>query len=55
MRSIDHIGAPADVATTVESQQRDARRPLLIEYAPQSPPVSPFRGLIRAPSLYEAD
>ena len=32
-----------------------AKRPLVIEYAPQSAPVTPYRALIRAPSSYQAD
>lgn len=32
-----------------------AKRPLVIEYAPQSAPVTPHRALIRAPSSYQAD
>ena len=32
-----------------------AKRPLVIEYAPQSAAVTPFRAVIRAPSSYQAD
>jgi hypothetical protein len=38
-----------------ESGENDGRRPLLIEYAPLSAPVTPFRGVTRPPSEYEAD
>lgn len=42
--------APAEV-----SAARTTKRPLVIEYAPQSAPVTPFRAVIRPPSSYQAD
>ena len=54
MKSMQRAGsgvtAPAEV-----SEVRGSKRPLLIEYAPQSAPVTPFRAVIRPPSSYQAD
>jgi hypothetical protein len=44
---------PAQVAQRPERSA--AKRPLMIEYAPQSAAVTPFRAVIRAPSSYQAD
>ena len=45
-------GADAPVEVT---EARGSKRPLVIEYAPQSAPVTPFRAVIRPPSSYQAD
>ncbi len=54
MQPLKHAGrsdsAPAETATA-----RTTKRPLVIEYAPQSAPVTPFRAVIRRPSSYQAD
>jgi hypothetical protein len=54
MQPLKHAGrtdsAPAETATA-----RTTKRPLVIEYAPQSAPVTPFRAVIRPPSSYQAD
>ncbi len=42
-------------ASTAATEARGSKRPLLIEYAPQSAPVTPFRAVIRPPSSYQAD
>ncbi|GEM_PF-341419 len=39
-------------ASKVSSSQK---RPLVIEYAPRSAPVTPYQGVARPPSAYEAD
>jgi hypothetical protein len=44
----------ADVSAS-GTATRGSKRPLLIEYAPQSAPVTPFRAVIRPPSSYQAD
>jgi hypothetical protein len=44
---------PAQVAQRPEGSA--AKRPLMIEYAPQSAAVTPFRAVIRAPSSDQAD
>ena len=41
--------------TAAVPESDSAKRPLVIEYAPQSAPVTPHRALIRAPSSYQAD
>lgn len=41
--------------STAATEIRDSKRPLLIEYAPQSAPVTPYRAVIRPPSSYQAD
>jgi hypothetical protein len=44
------------VAVTAEvSEEGAVKRPLVIEYAPQSAPVTPFRAVISAPTSYQAD
>lgn len=54
MKSMQHtisqVNAPAEV-----SEARGSKRPLVIEYAPQSAPVTPFRAEVRPPSSYQAD
>ena len=55
MRPMNTVTQQERPAATVESFGAAEKRPLIIKYAPQSPPVSPFRAVIRAPSLYEAD
>ena len=54
MKSLKH--AQTEVAATPEaSEGSEAKRPLVIEYAPQSAAVTPFRAVIRPPSSYQAD
>lgn len=46
----------SEVADTYQVPEGStAKRPLVIEYAPQSAAVTPFRAVIRAPSSYQAD
>jgi hypothetical protein len=46
----------AELAQVAQRPERSAaKRPLMIEYAPQSAAVTPFRAVIRAPSSYQAD
>ena len=44
-----------DAAPAAVSSARTTKRPLVIEYAPQSAPVTPFRAVIRPPSSCQAD
>lgn len=55
MQPMGAIMSQERAAAPLESSATPEQRPLIIEYAPQSPPVSPFRAVIRKPSLYEAD
>ncbi len=55
MRAIGNVAEPERSTATGEFGASAGKRPLIIEYAPQSPPVTPFRAVIRAPSRYEAD
>tara|TARA_B110000967_G_scaffold121792_1_gene124392 strand:- start:2806 stop:3705 length:900 start_codon:yes stop_codon:yes gene_type:complete len=46
----------SEVAETYQAPEGSAvKRPLVIEYAPQSAAVTPFRAVIRAPSSVQAD
>tara|TARA_B110000208_G_scaffold7202_3_gene9159 strand:- start:10316 stop:11218 length:903 start_codon:yes stop_codon:yes gene_type:complete len=51
----DEAAEPAQVAQRPEGSAAKAKRPLMIEYAPQSAAVTPFRAVIRAPSSSQAD
>ena len=54
MKSLEH--AQGEVAAISKAPEGSAaKRPLVIEYAPQSAPVTPFRAVIRPPSSYQAD
>jgi hypothetical protein len=44
-----------NAAAVVEVEARSNKRPMLIEYAPQSKPVTPFRAVIYPPTGYQAD
>ncbi len=45
-----------ELAETYQAPEGSAaKRPLVIEYAPQSAAVTPFRAVIRAPSSGQAD
>lgn len=53
MKPLKH--AESEVAAVQTSEGDAAKRPLVIEYAPQSAAVTPFRAVIRPPSSYQAD
>lgn len=53
MIPLKHVGSEA--VATETSAPRSSKRPLMIEYAPQSAPVTPYRAVIQPPSSYQAD
>lgn len=44
-----------EVSNTLPKAQKNEARPVVIEYAPRSAPVTPFKGVARPPSDYQAD
>ncbi|CAA6676765.1 MULTISPECIES: hypothetical protein [unclassified Lentimonas] len=54
MKPMQRADSGADALAEV-AEARGTKRPLLIEYAPQSAPVTPSRAVIQSPSSYEAD
>ena len=54
MKQLKQVKNTVEVTAAVPVSD-SAKRPLVIEYAPQSAPVTPHRALIRAPSSYQAD
>lgn len=54
MKSLNNI-EPVSLVMPEVSEIRSNKRPLLIEYAPQSEPVTPFRAVINPPFGYQAD
>ncbi len=55
MKSLTHSNEATAVAVETSDGGGARKRPLLIEYAPQSAPVTPFRAERRPPSGYQAD
>ena len=54
MKPLKH--ARSEVAAPPEASEGGGpKRPLVIEYSPQSAPVTPYRAVIRPPSSYQAD
>lgn len=54
MKPLKHAKS-AIVSAPEVTEGSATKRPLVIGYAPQSEPVTPFRAVIRAPSSYQAD
>ena len=50
-----HLSQSGPDASIHGAEARGSKRPLLIEYAPRSAPVTPYRAVIRPPSSYQAD
>ena len=55
MKSLAHANGATPAAGETSNASGTGKRPLLIEYAPQSAPVTPFRAERRPPSGYQAD
>lgn len=55
MKSLVHANGATPAAGETSNARGTRKRPLLIEYAPQSAPVTPFRAERRPPSGYQAD
>ena len=55
MKPLAHTNEASASALEASDVRGTGKRPLLIEYAPQSAPVTPFRAERRPPSGYQAD